>query len=438
MAEIRELVQKLHDERVNIRSKQAELMANTESKLDGESGEDKAKWEQMDKEFDELGKRIDHLLTLQENDREMEEQRARFESVVRDPRQIDRSAANFENRVRNWLKAGLPDNDTWAPKSITVKFDSMAANPAKDGTIDLERHDLTKGVATDGAELIPTGFVRTLQEHLIEANAVRRTNTQVFTTSSGENLLVPATTGHGTATLVAEAGAFLENDPQFKQVTMNAYKYGQLIQVSTELIQDSAVDLLGYLARAAGIAIGTATGTANVTGTGSSQPEGIANAGVTGKLGTAPGASYIPTGNDLIDLYHSLTTGYRARGFWMMNDLSAARIRKLRDDTGGAGLGNFLWQPGMAAGQPDTLFGRPVLTDPAITGTLAVNALLIAFGDFSAYFAIRDVNTVQFDRSDDFAFSTGLVTFRTSLRTDSKQLINGTDSAVKWFKAAAT
>jgi HK97 family phage major capsid protein len=279
-------------------------------------------------------------------------------------------------------------------------------------------------------------FVRTLQEHLIENNGVRRTNAQVFTTSSGENLLVPATTTHGTATLVAEGGAFLENDAQFKQVTMGSYKFGQMVQVSTELIQDSAVNLLEYLARAAGIAIGTVTGTYNVTGTGTSQPEGIANsptAGVTGGAGTGLTVS----GASLIDLYHSVVSGYRARGYWVMNDATAAYIRKIRDDTGGSGLGNFLWQPGLTAGQPDTLLGRPVVTDPAMA-VQAINAYSIAFGDFSAYFAFRDVNTVIFDRSDDFAFSTGLVSFRSSLRTDSRQLINGASGAVKFYRNGAS
>jgi HK97 family phage major capsid protein len=435
--EIRELIQRLHEDRLNIRSKQTELMANIEANVDGESGEDKKKWDELDKDFVTKGERIDQLLTMQENDKALDEQRARFEKVVRDPRVADTTERAFEDRMRNWLKAGLPDAETWAPKSISVTFGSLAANPDRNGMIDLERHDLTKGGSTAGAELIPTSFVRTLQEHLIETNGVRRTNAQVFTTSSGENLLVPATTGHGVATLVAEAGAFLKNDPAFKQVTMNAYKYGQLIQVSTELLTDSAVDLLGYLARAAGIAIGTVTGTASVTGTGSSQPQGIANAATAGKQSATAFASGF-VANDLIDLYHSIVTGYRSRGYWVMNDTTAAFIRKMRDDTGGSGLGNYIWQPGMQAGVPDTLFGRPVITDPAVAGTFAANAFLVAFGDFSAYFAFRDVNTVQFDRSDDFAFSTGLVTFRTSIRTDSKQLINGASGAVKWLKQSAT
>jgi len=435
MGTTREMIQQLHDKRVNIRAQQAELHAQIEADLDADgNGEAKAKWEQMDKEFADLGERIDHLLSMVEHDKEMDAQRERFEKLNRIPAAVDDAEKNLANRMRTWLKAGLPNAEQWAPKTIEVSFDSFNGRVARDGR--LEFHDLTKGTATDGAELIPTGFVRTLQEHLIENNGVRRTNAQVFTTSSGENMLVPKTTGHGTATLVAEAGAFLENDAQFAQVTMNAYKFGQLVQVSTELLQDSAINLLDYLARAAGIAIGTVTGTYNVTGTGTAQPEGIANAPTAGKTG-ATGQTLTVIGNDLIDLYHSIVSGYRARGFWVMNDLSAAIIRKIRDDTGGTGLGNFLWQPGLQAGAPDTIFGRPVVTDPAVA-TMAANAYSIAFGDFSAYFAFRDVSTVIFDRSDDFAFSTGLVSFRSSLRSDSKQLVNGASGAVKFYRNSAT
>ena len=429
--EVRELIQNLHDERMTIRAQQAELMSQIEASIDGETGEDQAKWDALDADFAKIGKRIDNLLTMQENEKELEQQRARFETVIRDPRLIDKAESNFAERLRNWLRAGLPDAETWAPKTFEIKFDSLSKAT-------LEQHDLTKAGSTAGAELIPTGFVRTLQEHLIENNGVRRTNAQVFTTSTGENLLVPKTTGHGTATLVGEGGAFLENDSVFGQVTMAAYKFGQLIQVSTELIPDSAVDLLDSLARAAGIAIGTGTGTYNVTGTGSGQPQGIANAATAGIQSATAFASGFAV-SDLIDLYHSVVTGYRARAYWVMNDTTAAFIRKMRDDSGaGAGTGNFLWQPGLQAGAPDTIFGRPVVTDPAVTGTFAANAFIIAFGDFSAYFAFRDVNTVTFDRSDDFAFSTGLVTFRSSLRTDSKQLVNGAAGAVKWLKQKAT
>ena len=435
MSEYFDLIKKLHEKRLGIRKQQEELHARMEADLGGqETGEIKAKWEELDKEYASLKDREEHLLTMAENAKEMDAQRERYERVIRSPQATAVEDRSMAERMRTWLKAGLPDAEVWAPKTISIEFASLDAMPNANGR--LEFHDLTRGTATDGAELVATGFVRTLQEHLVESNGVRRTNAQVFTTATGDNLLVPATTGHGTATLVAESGAFLENDAQFKQVTMAAYKFGQLIQVSQELVNDSAVNLLDYLARAAGTAIGTATGTYNVTGTGSAQPEGIANsptAGVTGGAGT--GLTVLA--NDLISLYHSITSGYRSRGYWVMNDATAAYIRKLRDDTGGSGLGNFIWQPGLQAATPDTILGRPVITDPAVA-VMAINAYSIAFGDFSAYFAFRDVNTLVFDRSEDFAFSTGLISFRSMLRTDSKQLINGASGAVKFYRNGAS
>jgi HK97 family phage major capsid protein len=324
----------------------------------------------------------------------------------------------------------------WAPRAIEFNLPQSVKDRELHRRMGTEFRDLTKGTATDGAELIPTGFLATLYEHLIEFAAVRQTNPTILTTSTGENVLVPKTTAHGVATLVAEAGALLENDPQFAQITLNAYKYGQLIEVSSELIADSAIDLLGYLARAAGRAIGTATGTAYVTGTGSAQPEGVANAPTAGVTGGA-GTGLTVSGNSLIDLYHSIISGYRSRGVWLMNDLTAAYVRKLRDDTGGAGLGNFLWQPGLQAGMPDTLLGRPVVTDPNMA-VQAINAYSIAFGDFGQYFIIRDVTGVRFERSDDFRFGNDLVAFRIILRTDSKQVVNGANGAVKFYRNGAS
>ena len=196
------------------------------------------------------------------------------------------------------------------------------------------------------------------------------------------------------------------------------------------------MDLLSYIARAAGLALGTVTGTYYVTGTGTSQPQGVAASGQVGVTG-ATGQTLTVTGANLIDLYHSVISGYRRNGTWLMNDLSLAIIRKIRDDTGGAGLGNFLWQPGLSAGAPDLLLGRPVVTDPNVA-VMAANALSIAFGDFSLYYTIRDVDGVRFERSDDFAFGNDLVSFRAIIRSDGKQVVNGANGAVKFYKNSAT
>lgn len=438
MATTLELIKNLHDRKLQAVASLKEFHAKVEA--GDENGEAQASADKINSEITDLDARLHNLMTQVELERDSAEQRSRFERLTSAPSALP-GIENFADKVRTWMKAALPDAEHWAPRAIEVRFGGVGID-VRDrgwnlpGLPAVETHDLTKGTATDGAELIPTGFVRTLYQHLIEFAAVRQTNATLFRTNSGENLLVPKTTSYGTAALVAEAGAIPEDDPQFGQVTIGAFKYGQLIQISRELVEDSAVDILGFLAKSAGIALGVANGAHLVTGTGSGQPQGIANAPTVGVTGTT-GQTTTVIANNLIDLYHSIVSGYRRNGYWVMNDATLAFIRKIRDDTGGAGLGNLLWQPGLTAGAPDTLLGRPVITDPNMA-VMAANAHSIAFGDFSLYFAIRDVDGVRFERSDDFAFANDLVTFRALIRSDSRQLVNGASGAVKFYRNSAT
>lgn len=417
---IQEFIKQLFDRRRNLIEQQREHHAQMEARDGGPTAEDNAKWEALDEDIREIGSRIDHLVSMEEVNRQHEEQRAQFENMLT-PRHesVDESV---EQRIRTFMRAALPDAEQWGPTSITVNW---RGNPLA------EQRDLTKGIATAGGDLVPTSFVRTLMEHLIELAAVRRTQPNVITTSSGENLQLPKTTAKQTAVIVGEGATIPEGDPAFGQVTLGSFKYANLIDVSRELIEDEAVDLASFLARDAGIAIGQANGAHLVTGTGTGQPEGVATNGTVGKTG-ATGQTTSVTTDDLIDLFHSVVSGYRVRGWWLMNDLTAAFVRKIKDADN-----QYIWQPGLQAGQPDLLLGRPVVTDPNVA-EMAANALSVAFGDFGRYYTIRDVGSVRFERSDDFRFGNDLTAFRVIFRTDARQVINGADAAVKWYQNSAT
>jgi len=82
------------------------------------------------------------------------------------------------------------------------------------------------------------------------------------------------------------------------------------------------------------------------------------------------------TGDALINLIHQLNQGYRNNAVWMMAGLTVAYIRKLKDADG-----NYLWRPGIEAGQPSTLFGRPIVENEDMPG-LSKDAHAILFGDF--------------------------------------------------------
>jgi HK97 family phage major capsid protein len=211
-----------------------------------------------------------------------------------------------------------------------------------------------------------------------------------------------------------------------------------MIQVSRELLTDTGVDLEGYLAMQAGRALGNAFGAHAITGDGSSKPRGVvtdATVGKTGLTGDSGGfgdQSVVGEGADqLIDLFHSVIAPYRMSQAcrWMMNDTTAGVIRKIKTTEG-----QYIWQPSVIAGQPDTILGKPVLTDPNVA-SVGLSAKSVVFGDFSQYF-VRLAGGIRFERSDEFAFGNDLVTFRCLMRADAA-LVDLT-GAVKVFQGGAS
>jgi HK97 family phage major capsid protein len=294
---------------------------------------------------------------------------------------------------------------------------------------------LSKGTATAGGNTVPTSFYGTLWEHLIESATLMGGGATLWTTNGGESLEVPITLTHGAAAAVAEAAAIAGTDPTFSKRTLGAFKYGELVKVSRELLEDTGVDLEGYLARAVGRNIGNAFGAKLITGAGTTEPTGITVSSTLGAT-SSTGTVGVPTFDNLIDLYYSVIAPYRdlATTKWLMKDSTAGAIRKLRDSSGGAGTGQYLWQPAVIAGQPDLLLSKPVLTDPNVAAT-ALNAKSVLFGDLSSY-AVRVVNGIKFERSDEFAFNTDEITFRATIRGDG--LLIDQTGAVKHLVGAAS
>jgi len=314
-------------------------------------------------------------------------------------------------QVRSWLTGGS------GKRALEVRA-GKAMGPE-------EFRVLSKLTAGAGANTVKTSFYEKLIAHLIEVSGIMQAGPTVLNTSTGEQMLIPKTTSHSTAALVAEAGTIGASDPVFAQAALDAYKYAVLLQVSHELANDTSVDLLSYLAMQAGRAVGNAFGSALAIGTGSSQPQGVvpvASVGVTGGAGVA-GAF---TSDNIIDLFYSVIAPYRNSQScaFVMRDATVASVRKLKDTTG-----QYLWQPSIQLGVPDTLLGKRLITDPFIPA-VALSARSVLFGDFSQFY-VRLVESLRFERSDDFAFNTDLITYRCILRGDS-ELVDVT-GAIKAF-----
>jgi HK97 family phage major capsid protein len=272
-----------------------------------------------------------------------------------------------------------------------------------------EHRDVT--TASTGAP-VPTSFYDQIVRHMVVAGPMLETSTMIRTTG-GEKLQIPRSSAYSTAGLTPEGSAFAESDPTFQAfLELDAYKYGFLVQVAREMVEDSGIDLLGFLSEQAGIAIGVAVNTALTTGSGSSAPTGIVTAAGTGVTGsTAVSGAF--TADNLIDLSYSVNSAYRRMPGtgWAMTGATIAAVRKLKDTTN-----QYLFQPSLQAGQPDQLLGYPIYENPDVAA-VATSAKSVVFGNLRSYY-VRMAGGIRFDRSDDYAFANDLITFKAAVRLD--------------------
>lgn len=403
-----ELVNRLRDRRANVWEQAKELADRAAEENRSFSGEEQRQWDEMNSELDALDTRIKSVLEGEQRAKETEEQFDRVHGVKRSDRQ--RQPAGVGAGGGSTAGGGGTDDVGTELRAFLRGESGRTFTVAPNFGVDFRA--LLKGTAASGGYTVASGFYDRLVTHLIETSGVMQTTPTVITTSGGENIQVPKTTAHYTAAIVTEASALATSESVFGQVTLGAYKYGALFQLSRELLDDTGVDLEGYLAQNAGRALGNAMGQHFVVGTGTGQPSGVV-VGATGSVTGVTGMAGVPTGDNLIDLFYSVISPYRASRScaWLMADSTVGKIRKIKDSTG-----QYLWQPSLVLGTPDTILGKPVFTDPYVA-TATTGAKSVVFGDFSQYF-VRLAGGVRFERSDEYSFDKDLVTFRALIRAD--------------------
>ncbi len=380
------------------------------------SGEEKEKLDRINADIDRLEEEVRTFVAMETREQESAKVREVHASIFGAPAPSQDTRSEVQ-RFAAWARG-----EGSSEYHVDLSAGQRIVEAVRAGA---DARDIRASLLSDTGSVgstVPTDLSSTLYQYMTAAVQAMAMPTTKIVTAGGNNLDFPKVAAHGIGTqVIAQGTAIGGTDPTFDKMTLGAYKYGQLLQLASETLQDTGVDLLGFVAGNIARAVGQVVATDLVVGTGSSEPNGIMTA-ITGAGTIATGGSLIdPTYEKLIDLQYSVNSSYRNRSSvgWLMNDLTAATLRKLRDGAGGT-VGAVLWQPSLTQGiqgaEPDLLLGKSVWTDPNVA-SLASNAKAIAFGDFSAYY-IRIASGFTLERSDDYAFNTDLVTFRGKTRVD--------------------
>jgi HK97 family phage major capsid protein len=329
-----------------------------------------------------------------------------------------RSAIYAKNPAPIEVYSDLPDE--WP--------DSMPEVQGRVGRVHVHTRDTLKTTAT---QALGTDVYSTIVQHLVETSSLMAAGATVVTTATGEDLVVPKSTGFVSTAIIGEGASITESDPTLATVTLKAFKYANYFEISQELANDTPTNLLSFLARQAALSLGLGTtgyGDDIINGAGSTEPRGLlldAATGVTGPTGTGTSLGTQGTANQGTDalwsLIGSVAEPYAAApsAAFLLRNASDVIVRKLKDTTG---------QPVQGLTERGRILGYPSFVDPFMPA-MANTAESIAFGDMSRYF-VRIVNGIRFERSDEFRFQNDLVAFRCILRLDGALIDTG---AVKTF-----
>lgn len=383
---------------LELREKRAKLWDSAKAFLDSRrsdsgllSAEDTATYEKMEADVVSLGREIDRLERQAALDFELSQ--ATSVAITNKPgRQTETEKtgrATDEYRTAFW-KAMRSKNGFEVQNALQVGTDS------------------------EGGYLVPDEFERTLIEAL-ETENIFRQMAKLITTSSGDKK-IPVVASKGTASWLEEEGVTPESDDAFGQVSIGAYKLATMIKVSEELLNDSVFNLEQYIAKEFARRIGAKEEEAFFVGDGTGKPTGIFNATGGATLGVTSASATAITFDELMDLFYSLKSPYRRNAVFVTNDATVKAIRKLKD-----GSGQYLWQPSLTAGQPDTLLNRPIKTSTYVPA-IASGAKVMAFGDFG-YYWVADRQGRSFQRLNELFAATGQIGFRATQRVDGKLVL---------------
>jgi len=239
---------------------------------------------------------------------------------------------------------------------------------------------MNETTGSQGAYLVPDEF----QWDIIRLAENQSYALQLATilTMNSDQLYVPAELTRPTMAWKGESVQMSQADATLAQVNLQAKKLTGYTAVTNELLQDSAIDVVGLITKQ--MAYGTAMELDNQMINGTGDPvSGLGTSAVTNIVNTATGAMSAITASDLSLLISKLAQGDLVNARMLVGRLALHYIRSLKDTNGQPIFAN----PGMNV--PGTIYGFPYALTENIANTDGNAKLMGVFGDFKKFIIAR-------------------------------------------------
>jgi HK97 family phage major capsid protein len=431
----------------DLRHKAKQNQAKMQELLKGEG----ALTPDQEKEFDALDKDAEMWLAQADKIEKMEkreiaddggEELRATKKGINDLKPEQKAKAE-ELAMRSYLSTGTVPQELQAlmPAAAKEKDDGdMIKSALKE--IGIESMATQTTTTTGGGYTIPRGFQAELEKAILAFGGMWEAS-RIIKTTKGNVLDWPTVNDTANeAYLLAESGnaSSAAQAVTFGTTPFEAYKYTSgLIQVPTELLEDSEFDIPSLMVELLSERIFRGTNRAFTDADGSSKPHGIIAAG-NAVYGASSANDTVLGYDDFVNLEHSVDPGYRNRPgtAWMFHDSVLAQAKKIKDSSNMP-----VWNPGlMQTGEPSRLFGYRYHINQHMPIFWAGNATdndtdkAVIFGDLKKYI-IRQVRNMRIVRLNERYGELDQVAFVVFLRVDGDLLDAGTNP-VKYLRVSAT
>lgn len=260
-----------------------------------------------------------------------------------------------------------------------------------------ERKAMTAGTDSEGGYLLPAATAGRVVNRVFELSDIRSISN--VTQISAQALEGVADTDEAASGWVGETAARTETTaPTVGKYRIEAFEMYAAPKATQTLIDDAALDFEAWMIGKIADKLARTEGSAFCVGDGVAKPKGItkyttaATADASRAWGQlehvktgANGAFHTTQADPLFDLIAAFKPGYLRNAKWVTLRSVIGAIRKFKTTT----TLEYIWQPGLQAGQPDKLLGFPVVNCQDMPA-LATDSLSMALGDFNEAYQIVD------------------------------------------------
>lgn len=349
-------------------------------------------------------------------------------SLVKDRLEILEAMAD---RPKGNIIAKMHDEDEqlfvkWVRSGFTDQQAVVARNELQRKSLEIKVDTVTAGTALLGGSAVPKVISDQVERLILRTSGVVDAIgvKTVGTSDYNKVVTISGQAGSWAAELGSRSQGNAPNTRNIKPTQGELYAY---LYASKESLQDLMFDVVNWLVTDVAESHAVTLATAIYSGNGSGKPTGMTN---TTPVTTADYASPMRVAATYQFVSHNgidtsspnritldilqaaiatLAPGYKTGSKFAMNSFTQGYARRLKDTTN-----QYLWQPSITAGQPDTLFGYPVFTWEDLANGNTVDGFCAVFGNWARGYEL--VNRGPLDIVTDNITTVGTTKFWVSRR----------------------